>query len=104
MKKIIIARKALKMCVIGFVAVIVSPQAALAGVASQTLTGIGLPLVELMILAAFGWIGGYIASALGNGQIAGMIKVTCVFLAIGLVIGIVVGAISKVAGAFGLSL
>lgn len=104
MKRLVIARKALRMCVIGFIATMSSPGLALAGVAADTLTTVGLPVVQLMVLAAFGWIGAYITSALGHGQVAGMIKVTTVFICIGLVVGIVISAIGKVANAFGLSL
>lgn len=97
-------KKLLRFCAQAFVAVTVSPGVACAGVAASTLQGVGMPIVQLMILAAFGWICSYITSALGHGQVAGMIKVSTIFLCIGLVIGIVINAISKVASAFGLSL
>lgn len=102
--KIKMAKKFAGACVITFAALVAYPGLAAAGVASQTLTGVGLPIVQLMVLAAFGWISSYITSALGHGQVAGMIKIVTVFICIGLVVGIVIGAISKVAAAFGLSL
>lgn len=104
MKKLVVARKALRMCVIGFICVSGGPGVACAGIAEQTLTTVGLPVVQLLLLSAFGWISSYIAAALGQGQIAGMIKVATVFSCIVLVVGIVLGAISKVANAFGIAL
>ena len=97
-------KRFLRLCATAFIATMVVPGVAHAGVAATTLQGVGLPIVQLMVLAAFGWICSYITSALGHGQVAGMIKVVTVFLCIGLVIGVVIGAISKVASAFGLSL
>lgn len=77
---------------------------AFAGVGADTLKGVGLPLVQVMVVAAFGAILCYITSALGQGQISSMIKLMSVFICIGIVIGVVWGAISKVAKFFGLEL
>lgn len=85
-------------------AVLLFPVPALAEVGADTLKGVGLPLVQVMVVAAFGALLCYITSALGQGQISSMIKLMSVFICIGIVIGVVWGAISKVARFFGLEL
>jgi len=85
-------------------AVLLFPVPAFAGVGADTLKGVGLPLVQVMVVAAFGAILCYITSALGQGQISSMIKLMSVFICIGIVIGVVWSAISKVAKFFGLEL
>jgi len=75
-----------------------------AGVAAETLKGIGMPIVQLMVLCTFSWIMQYITSALGYGQVAGMVKIITIFTAIAMVIGVVWSAISKIARFFGLDL
>lgn len=87
-----------------FMAVGAAPVSASAGVASQTLTTVGLPLIQLLILGAFGWILAYVLSALGQGQLAGMTKVVVVFSCLGLVVNVVWTGISTIAKLFGLSL
>lgn len=77
---------------------------AYAGVGADTLRGVGLPLVQLMVVAAFGSILCYITSAFGQGQVSSMIKLVTVFLCISVVIGVVWNAISKIAKVFGLEL
>lgn len=80
------------------------PVHAYAGVGADTLKSVGLPLVQVMVVASFGAILCYITSALGQGQISSMIKLMSIFICIGIVIGVVWGAISKVARFFGLEL
>lgn len=77
-----------------------------AGAAAETLGkgGPGYAIVQLMVIAAFGSMAGYITSALGKGQIASMIKLITVFACIGTVLGSVWSAISKVANFFGIGL
>lgn len=80
------------------------PVPAFAGVGADTLKGVGLPLVQLMVVAAFGSILCYITSAFGQGQVSSMIKLVTVFLCISVVIGVVWSALSKIAKIFGLEL
>jgi len=80
------------------------PDVALAGVGADTLKTVGLPLVQLMVVAAFGSILCYITSAFGQGQVSSMIKLTTVFLCISVVIGVVWKALSNIARVFGLEL
>jgi hypothetical protein len=80
------------------------PAAAYAGVAADTLRTVGLPLVQCMVVAAFGAILSYITSAFGQGQVSSMLKLTTVFICISIVVGVVWKALSSIAGFFGLSL
>lgn len=76
------------------------------GVAAQTFSsgGAGAPIVQLLVIAGFGSLSGYVASALGQGQISNMIKLVSVFSCIGIVISQVIKAISAIASAFGVGL
>lgn len=76
------------------------------GVASQTFGpgGAGVAIVQLLLIAGFGTLCGYITSALGQGQISGMVKLVTVFSCITLVISVIWKAIAAVAQAFGVSL
>jgi hypothetical protein len=76
------------------------------GVASATFAagGPGFAIVQLLVIAAFGSLVGYILSALGQGQISNMTKLLTVFACIGIVIAQVMKAIGAVAGAFGVGL
>lgn len=85
-------------------AVVFLPVPAFAGVGADTLKGVGMPLVQLMVVAAFGSILCYITSAFGQGQVSSMIKLVTVFLCISVVIGVVWNALSKIARVFGLEL
>ncbi len=78
----------------------------LGGIAAQTFSsgGAGSAIVQLVCLAAFGSLSTYVASALGQGQIASMIKLVTVFCCISTVVGVVWSAISQIAGAFGVGL
>lgn len=79
---------------------------AYAGAVAQTLGpgGAGFAIVSLLVMAAFGALAYMITSALGMGQIAGMIKLVTVFSCISLVVGSIWKAISAVAKAFGIGL
>lgn len=79
---------------------------AYAGAASQTFGsgGPGLAIVQLVLMAAFGSLCYIVAGALGQGQIANMIKLVTVFSCIALVIGVVWKAIAAIAKAFGVEL
>ena len=66
--------------------------------------GPGAAIVQLLLLASFGSLVGYVVSALGQGQIASMIKLLTVFACIGLVITQVMSAIYQIAKAFGVGL
>ena len=59
--------------------------------------GPGLVIVQMMLIACVGWLSGYIAQAVGQGQIAGMIKITTVFSCISIVAGTAFKAITTVA-------
>ena len=86
------------------IGLLLSPSLCWAGVAADTLRGVGMPIVQLMVLCTFSWIMQYITSALGYGQVAGMVKIITIFTAIAMVIGTVWSAIAKVSGFFGLAL
>ena len=58
-------------------------------------------IVQLMLVGVVGWLLNYIVSAAGQGQIAGMIKVTTVFVCISLVAKTAWGAIQTVAAIAG---
>lgn len=89
---------ALMMCTKGNVAY--------AGVVGDTFkaNGTGFAIVQLMVLSSFGALVYYIVSALGNGQVAGMIKVVTVFSCISVTISVVWGCISNVAKYFHIQL
>lgn len=95
----------MKILFLGF-ALLLFPDPAVAGAVSETFTsgGAGFAIVQLLIMAAFGALAYYIASALGSGQIASMIKLVTVFCCISIVIGVVWKAISAVAKAFSIEL
>lgn len=97
-------KKAVKPIAIVLVALLLAPHAAWAGVAADTLTTVGLPIIQLMVVSAFGALACYITSALGQGQVSSMIKLITVFVCISLVIGVVWQAISAVSKFFGVQL
>ena len=66
--------------------------------------GPGYSVVQLLVLASFGSLSSYIASALGQGQISNMIKLLTVFGCISIVIIQVINALRTIANAFGVSL
>ena len=76
------------------------------GVAAQTFGagGPGFAIVQLLVIASFGALAGYIISALGQGQIGSMVKLLTVFACITIVISQVMKAIGAVANAFGVGL
>jgi hypothetical protein len=76
------------------------------GVAAQTFAsgGAGYAIVQLLVIAAFGSLAGYVISALGHGQIGNMVKTLTVFSCIGIVIAQVMKAINAIANAFGVGL
>lgn len=76
------------------------------GVAAQTFGagGVGFAIVQLMLIAAFGALASYIASAVGQGQIASMIKMVTVFCCIAIVINSIWHAVAAVAKAFQIEL
>lgn len=76
------------------------------GIATQTFSvgGPGAAIVQLLLIAAFGSLTGYVVSALGQGQIASMIKLLTVFACIGIVIAQVMKAIAAISGAFNVGL
>ncbi len=82
------------------------PSAAWAGAASATFgsSGPGFAIVELVLIAAFGALCTFIASALGQGNISSMIKMVTVFACIGVVIEAVWKAITAICQAFGVQL
>lgn len=80
------------------------PIPAWAGIAADTMTTVGLPIIQLLVVAAFGSLVCYITSALGQGQISSMIKLISIFVCISIVIGTVWKAISAIAHTFGLQL
>jgi len=90
--------------ILAAIALLLFPDYAFAGLAADTLKGVGRPIVQLMVLCTFSWIMQYILSALGYGQVAGMVKIITIFTAIAMVIGVVWSAISKIARFFGLDL
>lgn len=86
--------------------VLMTAQPAFAGAAAQTFGpgGPGLAIVQLVLMAAFGSLCYIVAGALGQGQIANMIKLVTVFTCIAIVIGVVWKAIAAIATAFGVTL
>ena len=72
--------------------------------ATFSVGGPGAAIVQLLLLASFGSLCRYVASALGQGQIANMIGLLTVFACIGLVITQVMAAIYQIANAFGVGL
>lgn len=76
------------------------------GIAAQTFSGggPGACIVQLLLIAAFGSLVNYIVSALGQSQIAAMIKLLTVFACIGIVIGQVMSAIRAISSGFGVGL
>lgn len=63
--------------------------------------GAGFAIIQLMLIAAVGSLAGYIASAVGKGQIAGFIKMTTVFSCIGVVAAQILAAINTFAKLIG---
>lgn len=76
------------------------------GIAAQTFSigGPGGCIIQLLLIAAFGSLTNYVVSALGQGQIASMVKLLTVFSCIGIVIAQVIKAIGSIASAFGVGL
>lgn len=64
--------------------------------------GVGVVLIQLMLCAVVGWLLTYIASAVGQGQIAGMIRIATVFICISLVADTAWKAIKVVAAMAGI--
>lgn len=62
------------------------------------------PSYNCLLLAAFGSTVNYVVSALGQGQIASMIKLMTVFACIGLVINQVLKAVNAIANGFGVNI
>lgn len=89
-----------------FAAILLMPGVAEAGAAAQTFGtgGVGFAIVQLVLIAAFGALSMYIASALGQGQIASMIKLVTVFSCIAVVISVVWKAIATIAKVFNVEL
>ena len=79
---------------------------ALAGATRDTFgsSGPGLAIVQLVLMAAFGALCYIVAGALGQGQIANMIKLVTVFSCIAIVIGVIWKAIATIARVFGVEL
>lgn len=82
------------------------PGVAEAGAAAQTFGtgGVGFAIVQLVLLASFGALCNYVASALGQGQIASMIKLVTVFSCIAVVISVIWKAIAAIAKVFSVEL
>lgn len=76
------------------------------GIAAQTFSagGPGVCIVQLLLIAAFGSLSGYVISALGHSQIASMVKLLSVFACLSIVIAQVMKAISAISSAFGVGL
>ena len=97
------ACKLLRFCAGAFVAMGVSPAYAETGAIGKAAavtfgaSGPGLVIVQLLLIACVGWLSGYIAQAVGQSQIASMIKITTVFSCISLVAGTAYKAINTVA-------
>lgn len=87
-----------------FCLVLFFPHPAFAGVGADTLKTVGMPLIQLMVVAAFGSILYYITSAFGQGQVSSMIKLTTIFICISVVVGVIWSTISGIAKFFGLEL
>ncbi|ACV64434.1 hypothetical protein Dtox_3726 [Desulfofarcimen acetoxidans DSM 771] len=94
-------------CASAFMAMSASPAHASTGTIGKAALstfgqgGPGIVIVQMMLIACVGWLSGYIAQAVGQGQIAGMIKITTVFSCIGLVAGTAFKAITTVANFLG---
>ena len=99
------ARKLLRFCAGAFIALgssalpVHASTGAMAKAALSTFGqgGPGLAIIQMMLIAVVGWLFGYIAQAVGQGQIAGMIKITTVFSCISIVAGTAFKAITTVA-------
>lgn len=104
------AHKLARFCAQSFMALGVSAAPAFAGMdsigkAAGLTFGAGSPglvIIQLMLIAVVGWLAGYIASAVGKGQIAGMIHIATVFTCITLVAGVAINCISKFGDIIGL--
>jgi len=97
------ARKLQLFCAGAYMAMTAAPayadSGAIAKAAAATFgaSGPGLVIVQLLLIACVGWLSGYIAQAVGQNQIASMIKITTVFSCISLVAGTAYKAINTVA-------
>ena len=97
------ARKLLRFCAGAFMVMSATPAHASTGAIGKAALstfgtgGPGMVIIQMMLIAVVGWLFGYIAQAVGQGQIAGMIKITTVFSCIGLVAGTAFKAITTVA-------
>ena len=97
------ARKLQLFCAAAYMAMTAAPAYANTGAIGKAALstfgqgGPGLVIVQMMLIACVGWLSGYIAQAVGQGQIAGMIKITTVFSCISLVAGTAFKAITTVA-------
>lgn len=65
--------------------------------------GPGVAIIQLLLIAAVGWIAGYIAQAFGKGQIANMIHMTALFSCLTIVASVAWNAIKYVATFAGLN-
>lgn len=64
--------------------------------------GVGMAIVQLMLLSIVGWLCGYLARAAGKGQVASMIDAATVFTCIILVVSVAFRAVAAVASQIGL--
>lgn len=101
------AKKLLKLCLVCLAATTLMPGAAGATTFAQITAstfGIGGPgaaLIQLLLISIVAWLAMYISNAVGNGQIAGMIRVTATFTCIGIIAGLawqVIKAVCAFAG------
>lgn len=76
------------------------------GIAAETFGngGPGVCIVQLLCIAAFGSLANYVISALGQAQIASMVKLLSVFACISIVISQVMKAVAAISSAFGVGL
>ncbi|GAB6180974.1 hypothetical protein JCM14036_22930 [Desulfotomaculum defluvii] len=66
--------------------------------------GPGAAIIQLMLVALVGWLAGYIAQAVGKGQVASMIHITTVLGCVTVVASVAWKAIEWVAKAAGMTL
>lgn len=98
------ARQLVRFCGTMFVAVNAVTAAVPAFAATNPITNIaaqtfgpggpGVVIISLLLIALIGWLAGYIAQAVGKGQIAGMIHIVTVFSCITIVANTAWGALS----------
>lgn len=88
------------------IAILFIPDLAYAGVLSDTFSkgGAGYAVVQIMVLAAAGYLFSFVVSALGHHQLSNMIKVVTVFSCFSIGLSVVISAIVSVAQTFGVTL